>query len=223
MSSSIKSDVNPIRGLSVNARELLGQLKAHKTAVIELIRPEESHGEAPAKFEINPLKGLSGNEPGIRSKLSRAWPNVNRGQVSGQSPVQKCAEPPQKMSIERTVERTNAQGQSYIILLHPTPQAGNKTLSSKLAARFTKRHCVFYLCSKYCVPAQNWLLCWCWAHGVFSMCLVVPYLFIIMVHVCLLEFALLYSKWWTQNGFKSAYCEHENSGPAHTLTLAPIC
>ena len=32
------------------------------------------------------------------------------------------------------------------------------------------------LCWKYCLPELNYLLCWCRAHGVFSMCLVVLYL-----------------------------------------------
>ena len=62
------------------------------------------------------------------------------------------------------------------------------TIPSKLA--FTKRHFVFYLCSKYCVRAQNYLLCWRCVYGVFSMCLAVHYLCIIWVHiwfrVCLL-------------------------------------
>ena len=36
------------------------------------------------------------------------------------------------------------------------------SLPIKLAC--TKRHCAFYLCLKYCGPAQNLLLCGCWTH-----------------------------------------------------------
>ena len=47
------------------------------------------------------------------------------------------------------------------------------------------------------------------------MCLAVLYLCIIWVHIrfmCVyLEFTLLSSTWWTQNGFKSAHREHKKS------------
>ena len=52
-----------------------------------------------------------------------------------------------------------------------------------------------------------------WAHGVYSMCLAVLYLYIIWVHIGFVyvyfEFALLSSTWWTQYGFKSAHREHK--------------
>ena len=54
-------------------------------------------------------------------------------------------------------------------------------LPNKLA--LTKRHCLFYLRSKYGVSAQNLLLCWCWARSVLSMCLAEVYLCIIWVHI----------------------------------------
>ena len=86
---------------------------------------------------------------------------------------------------------------------------------------------VFYIGSKYCVLAQNQLLCICWVYGMFSMCLAVLYLWIIWVHngfVCVyFEFMLLSSTWWTQNGFKSAYRIYlwTQKKPEHML--APIC
>ena len=82
-------------------------------------------------------------------------------------------------------------------------------LPSKSA--FTKCHCVFHLCSKYCVSAQNQLLCWCWAQGVFHVFGCVIYIAFMVTHmnigfVCVyFEYMLLSSTWWTHNGFKLAH------------------
>ena len=61
-------------------------------------------------------------------------------------------------------------------------QSQHGYVSSKLAC--TMRHFVFYLCSKYCVPAPNQILCLCWVPGVFSTCLTVLYMCIIWDHKC---------------------------------------
>ena len=56
------------------------------------------------------------------------------------------------------------------------------------------------------------------------MCLAVLYLSIIWVHIGFVsvyfEFTLLSSTWWTQNGFKSAHCEHKKSW-THASTNLP--
>ena len=104
--------------------------------------------------------------------------------------------------------------------------AKNRWLVFPRILAFTKRHCVFYLSSKNCVRAQNQPLSWCWAHGVFFMCLAVLYLYIIWVHIGFMcvyfAFTLLSSTWWTQNGFKSAHREHKTSWThASTYLLNP--
>ena len=52
------------------------------------------------------------------------------------------------------------------------------------------------------------ILCWCWAHGVFSLFLAVLYIGFACVYF---GFTLSSSTRWTQNGFKSVHREHENS------------
>ena len=60
---------------------------------------------------------------------------------------------------------------TYILCDLPVTMTAYLSTKGPSKSALTKRHWV--------VPAENQLLCWCWAHGVFSMCLAVLYLCII--------------------------------------------
>ena len=87
-------------------------------------------------------------------------------------------------------------------------------LPSKL--EFTKRHCVFYLCSKkvfehkinFCIDAVRMVCFPC----VWPCFICVSFEFTLGSCV----FTLSSSTWWTQNGFKSPHQEHTHTQHTHT-------